>query len=231
MTALPLTIEQVISHLRKDKLRCKIQLVIQLLRFLNSLSFQVEKHLHCVLKLLAVDGTKQLSSAWPWVQSESVFPIPPRIVCSMYHTTYDYVLLLLLLLCERILRWFFMFIVEPSNFEEYIRLNQNRLPSLEIVLNFHQQVPLWNTQRSFGLAVWQSNYEEAGLQSLIRPLRGTPRKSLLEISTTMALSRLRVSTCPEVSVMSWRWSKCSAVELAQMDAVLLRPGPVRAGNS
>lgn len=46
----------------------------------------------------------------------------------------------------------------------------------------------------------------------------------------MILSRLSASTCPEVSVISCRLSRCLAVELTQIATVLWRPGPVRAGK-
>lgn len=51
------------------------------------------------------------------------------------------------------------------------------------------------------------------------------------MSTTMALSRLRASTCPEESVTSCRRSRCSTVERTQIPTVLWRPGPVRAATT
>lgn len=60
------------------------------------------------------------------------------------------------------------------------------------------------------------------------PLSGTLRKSLLEMSTTIALRRLRASTCPEESVTSCSLARCLAVELTQIPTVLWRLGPDRA---
>lgn len=36
-----------------------------------------------------------------------------------------------------------MFVVQPTNLEEYIRLYQNSLPGLKVVLDLHEQVFFW----------------------------------------------------------------------------------------
>lgn len=56
------------------------------------------------------------------------------------------------------------------------------------------------------------------------PLTGTPRKSLLEMSTTVQRSRLRTSTWAKLS----RSSRWVCVEETLTSTVCCKPGPVRA---
>lgn len=58
------------------------------------------------------------------------------------------------------------------------------------------------------------------------PFTGTPRKSLLEISTTVQRSRLRTSTWSKLSSLS----RCIWVEELQTPTVCCTPGPVRAAD-
>ena len=69
------------------------------------------------------------------------------------------------------------------------------------------------------------------------PFRGTPKNSLLEMSTTVQRSRLRTSTWPAASrsppsgcvdCSSLRPSRCVWVDDTQMSTVLCSPGPVSA---
>lgn len=132
---------------------------------------------------------------------------------------------------REILRRLLVLVEQPSDPEEQVGLYEDRLPALEVAVDLLQQLLLCTTTRTQpqNERRWRWGSVKAGVNADPgRPLRGTRRNSLLEMSTTMALSRLREFTCPEVSVISCRRSRCSVVALTHTPTVLWRLGPVRA---
>lgn len=116
--------------------------------------------------------------------------------------------------------------VDPVQLEVDLRLDQHRLPRVKVLLDLQQQLLLCTAEKRRRWVVTSPRSAGCSGQPSLSPFTAAPRKSRLEMSTTVPRSRLRTSTFCRF----FRASRCVCVEELHTCTVCCTPGPVRAAT-
>lgn len=187
------------THLCKYELGGEVE-VVQFVRLLQLSPLLLYQALDCVLQLLAVTPERHIKTR-PNVHRETSrrqSRLRRRLVPA----------------------------VDPVQLEVNLRLDQHRLPRVEVLLDLQQQLLLCTAEDRRWRWPWGHRWGGAELSAELSrsPFTAAPRKSRLEMSTTVPRSRLRTSTFCRFC----RSSRCACVEELHTCTVCCTPGPVRA---